>query len=119
MSVQVAERLVTRREAAEIAGVHVNTVRLWERTGRVHPQKDDSGSGVVMIPLAEIEAIVEARREHSLDGPARAAALETENRMLREQLDETKEELRQLRERYQQFTERVMRMAEGSEGSSE
>lgn len=105
MSTRMAE-YVTRREAAELAGVHINTVRLWERTGRVSTMKQDNG--VVMIPRAEVDQIVEHRRESAMDDNARMAALEAENRVLREELEV-------VRGQFQQVLDRITQHASGTE----
>lgn len=83
---KVGDDYLTRREAAELADVHMNTIRLWESTGRLNPIKRDDG--VVMVPRAEVEGIIATRvRPHS--EAERIAGLEAENRELRRQLDET------------------------------
>lgn len=109
MATKVAADYVTRREAAELAGVHLNTIRLWESTGRVDTQKAENG--VVMIPRRQIEEIVESRRESALDDKSRIAVLEAENRMLREELLERKRS-------EQQLLDRIIRIA-GTEGEGE
>lgn len=91
------DELVTRREAAELAGVHINTIRLWESTHRVDTTKGEGG--VVMIPRSQIEAIVESRRDIGQDDKARIAALESETRMLRDELEHTRGEYRLLLDR--------------------
>ena len=48
-----AEEWITRREASEIADVHMNTIRLWEQSGRITTKK--AGNGMVLIPRHEIE----------------------------------------------------------------
>ena len=99
MGKSAIEDEVTRREAAEMAGVHINTVRLWEQTGRVQIRKAENG--VVMIPRDQIEGIIEQRRDSGMDDGARIASLETENRMLREERD-------QLREQYERLLEKII-----------
>jgi hypothetical protein len=82
--------------------VHINTVRLWERTGRVHPQK--LSNGVVMIPRVEVEAIVATRREGTRSDAEHRAELEAENRMLREEKVD-------LERRYEKLLDEVIRLA--------
>lgn len=101
MATKVAE-LITRREAAEMAGVHINTIRLWETTGRVETSKGDNG--VVMIPRPQIEAIVESRRDSSMDDRARIAALEATLRASEAELERT-------RRQYDRLLERVIELA--------
>jgi DNA-binding transcriptional MerR regulator len=96
------EELLTRREAAELAGVHINTIRLWERTGRVHPQK--LPNGIVMIPRAEVESIISNRREGARTDAEHMAELEAEVRMLREEKAE-------LSVRYEKLLDEVIRLA--------
>lgn len=111
MATKVAEEYVTRREAAELAGVHLNTVRLWESTGRVSTVKAE-GSGVVMIPRAQILEIIESRRSNHMDEAAKNAVLEAENKMLREELLERKRD-------YQQLLDRLIQIAGPQEGSGQ
>jgi DNA-binding transcriptional MerR regulator len=94
----VAEGFVTRREAAEMAGVHPNTIRLWESTGRVSAKK--RADGVVLIPRAEIEEIITQRVVPRTDAE-KVAALEAENRELRRQNEE-------LLERYDRLLQSVL-----------
>lgn len=93
------EDLITRREAAEIAGVHINTVRLWEQSGRVSAQK--APNGVVLIPRDEIERIAAERHDSAMGDRERVAALEADNRRLQEELD-------RLRGQYQQLLDKVI-----------
>lgn len=100
------ERLVSRREAARIAGVHYNTIRLWERTGRLTPHKQ--GGGDVYISVSELEGVVSERVDQAGDSDeARVAALTAENKMLRDDLN-------RLEERYDRLLNTVLRLA-GSE----
>lgn len=82
--------MITRREAAEIAGVHMNTVRLWEQSGRVTAEK--APNGVVLIPRVEIERIAAERHDNAQTEKERIAGLETEVRMLREELERERSE---------------------------
>jgi len=88
MVTSTATELIGRREAARRAGVHVNTIRLWERTGRLTPYKQENGN--VLIDPTELETIVTDRHDGSDEEKLRirAATLEAENRLLREQLEE-------------------------------
>lgn len=36
---EVGERLISPEEAAKILGLHINTVRLWLRTGKIQGKK--------------------------------------------------------------------------------
>lgn len=77
------ERFVTRREAAELAGVHINTVRIWETTGRVEVHKGENG--IVLIPRSQVEAVIETRRDLALEDKAKIAALEAELRVTKDE----------------------------------
>jgi DNA-binding transcriptional MerR regulator len=90
---------ITRREAAEMAGVHINTVRLWESTKRVETKKEENG--VVLIPRSQIESIVESRKDFMLDNREKIAALEAE-------LKVTKSEMEQLRAQYRKLLDRML-----------
>lgn len=96
-------REVTRREAAAIAGVHYNTVRLWERTGRIRPRRATNGD--VLIDARELEEVMRERGAGIPDDRSRIAALEAENRLLREQLARTSEQYERLLEKVLQLTE--------------
>jgi hypothetical protein len=98
VATKVAEDHLTRREAAELAKVHLNTVRLWESTGRVDTIK--AANGVVMIPRSQILEIIESRRGSGMDDSARIAALEAENRMLREERDKITNQYQRILDRF-------------------
>jgi len=51
------DALVTRHEAARLAGVTFNTILLWIRAGRLHPVAEP-GRGRRVIRLSEVEAAV-------------------------------------------------------------
>lgn len=54
--------LLTRDEAARRAGVHYNTIRLWERTGRLQPQRVRVGfRWEIRITAADLERAMEER----------------------------------------------------------
>jgi MerR-like DNA binding protein len=48
---------VTRREAARRAGVHYNTIRHWERTGRLRRSKR-AGSQGAMVSATDLERLM-------------------------------------------------------------
>lgn len=49
---------LSRRESAEYAGVHYNTIRLWERSGKIHPTRVIvHGVPEVRISIAELEQV--------------------------------------------------------------
>lgn len=85
---------LTRQQAAERAGVHYNTIRLWERGGLIRVQKHDGTRGALLdasdlakvlaergaptagstgVDLAALKAL-EVRFDHLLDGLERLVA---------------------------------------------
>lgn len=60
----VEQQTLSRREAATYCGVHYNTIRQWERQGRITPRRVMAG-GVeeVRIPLDQLTTILEERGE--------------------------------------------------------
>lgn len=85
------DEYLSRREAADLAGVHYNTMRLWEKTGRLTPHKVADGN--VMIERAELEVVMaERRQEAPSETRQQAAALQAEVKGLREQLAFEREE---------------------------
>jgi MerR-like DNA binding protein len=48
---------LTRREAARRAGVHYNTIRHWERTGRLRRSKSGSARGA-MVSALDLDGLV-------------------------------------------------------------
>jgi transposase len=58
----VASRWLTRREAAARAGVHYNTVRGWERDGRLRTKRVPGLTGPqVQVSLDDLDAITAER----------------------------------------------------------
>ena len=51
------DALMTRHEAARVAGVTFNTILLWIRAGRLHPIAEP-GRGRRVIRFSELEAAV-------------------------------------------------------------
>lgn len=63
---QVAEdtRWITRREAARLAGVHYNTIKLWESSGRLHPRRVTvENVEEVRLDLGELQAVIAQRQK--------------------------------------------------------
>jgi molybdopterin-binding protein len=60
-------------EAAELLGVRVETVRRWEREGKIEVRR--TGGGQRLVPAAEVARLLTERRE-----PARIAAQSVRNR---------------------------------------
>ena len=67
---------LTRREAARRAGVHYNTIRFWERTGRIRRSK--SGGRGALVSAVDLETMTGRARGGGGGGPdgERIAALE-------------------------------------------
>lgn len=98
------EPTLTRQEAARRAGVHVNSIRLWEKKGLLNPIRSGSpGLEEVRILEAELDEVMSSR---SPRGPRagsrviqlerRVAALEAENALLREEIERARDERVQL-----------------------
>lgn len=105
---------VSRQEAARLAGVHVNTIRLWEENGRVHPQKLENGR--IMIPMSELEDIVKARRTAEVGDPEhRMIELEVENGILRSENTFLREAYTRLQEEHAELLSTVIGLAKGKE----
>ena len=54
-------------EAAEMLGVSVETVRRWERDGRLRTAR--TGGGQRLVPLAEVSRLLAERRRAASDRP--------------------------------------------------
>lgn len=106
---------VSRQEAARLAGVHVNTIRLWEESGRLHPQKLENGR--VMIPMSELEAIVRERRSTDDDPGHRLVELEAENGILRSENAFLREAFERLQKEHGELLHTVIELARGKEHS--
>lgn len=81
--------------AAELAGVHPQTLRIYERKGLVDPARTAGGSRRYSdADIAVLQRIQELTNEGlNLAGVQRVLELEAENRDLRRQLDESRAEL--------------------------
>ena len=54
-------------EAAELLGVSVETIRRWERDGRLTTTR--TGGGQRVVPLAEVSRLIADRRQGVVDRP--------------------------------------------------
>ncbi|HEU0236774.1 MAG TPA: helix-turn-helix transcriptional regulator [Candidatus Limnocylindrales bacterium] len=54
-------------EAAEMLGVSVETVRRWEREGRLRTERTDGGQR--RVPLGEVRRLLDERRRAGTDRP--------------------------------------------------
>jgi hypothetical protein len=105
---------VSRQEAARLAGVHVNTIRLWEESGRVHPRKLENGR--IMIPMSELEDVVKARRSAEAGDPEhRLIELEAEVGILRSENAFLKEAYTRLQQEHAELLSTVIDLARGKE----
>ena len=82
--------------AAELAGVHPQTLRIYERKGLVDPARTPGGSRRYSDEdIALLQRIQELTNEGlNLAGVQRVLALEAEVRSLRAELDEARADLR-------------------------
>jgi MerR family transcriptional regulator/heat shock protein HspR len=80
--------------AAELAGVHPQTLRIYERKGLLDPARTQGGSRRYSdADIALLRRIQDLTTEGlNLAGVQRVLALEEENRRLREELDATRSE---------------------------
>lgn len=95
---------ITRRQAAELARVHVNTIRLWEAGGKVESRR--AANGLVLLRREQIQEIANQRAaDHALLAHDSA---EEQVRMLLHQLDEANARYDRLLEAYQRIVERQL-----------
>jgi predicted site-specific integrase-resolvase len=82
--------LLTRLEAADLAGVHYNTIRTWEGSGLLHPVKlSTTPNGEVLIRRIELmEAIRQRGPRTRRRSGAGAATLTAENEDLRQHVND-------------------------------
>ena len=113
----MAERWVTRNEAAKRAGVHYNTIRKWQQLGyfeeyEIKQEKRGAEGTEWFYDISALDRIIADRhtvsRLSESDTRERLAALEAENAELRRQLAKADGERREL-------LERILKIA-GSEG---
>lgn len=83
------EELLGRRDAAERAGVHYNTIRLWENAGHLDPIRVTVGRRVEVRYRAEqLDAVAESQREKRNAPPPSSTALELPTDRLWEMVQE-------------------------------
>ncbi len=82
--------------AAELAGVHPQTLRIYERRGLVGPARTGGGSRRYSDQdIALLRRIQELTADgHNLEGVRRIMALEAENAQLRQELDRMRQQYR-------------------------
>ncbi len=87
--------------AAELAGMHPQTLRIYERKGLLDPVRTPGGSRRFSdLDLARLRRIQELTAEGlNLEGVRRVLELETEVRRLHAQIDQVREEAREALER--------------------
>ena len=105
------EGYVDREEAAQLAGVHWNTIRLWERTGRVHPKREMRGAKErVLIPLSELQAIIDTRGAKYAPAPNhdQISSLRESIARLEAELGASRERLTELRNERERLLDRLL-----------
>ena len=99
---------ITRRQAAELARVHINTVRLWEGAGKIQARR--AANGLVLLRRSEITEIAERRAsDHALmahDDPSMVALQEM--KLLMRQLEEANARYDKLLEAYQRLVDKTI-----------
>lgn len=92
------EKLLSRREAAEYANVHYNTIRQWEDRGLLHPRRMLFGRvEEVRIPLSELRELVEKRPEPQKPATTEQE-LKIENAVLRAEVQGLREQIQTYRD---------------------
>jgi hypothetical protein len=91
---------VSRREAAVLIGVHYNTIRKWERSGRIRSERRDAdrtARSVIRIPVTEVERLRRERQFEANRDPEQAQGrMSAELMALREENTELRAKLRDL-----------------------
>jgi MerR family transcriptional regulator/heat shock protein HspR len=87
--------------AAELAGVHPQTLRIYERKGLLEPARTGGGSRRYSErDISMLRRIIDLTNSGlSLEGVKRVLELEEENRRLKAELDEARREAREAVER--------------------
>jgi MerR family transcriptional regulator/heat shock protein HspR len=82
--------------AAELAGVHPQTLRIYERKGLLEPARTQGGSRRYSDDDIELLQRIQALTDAGLNlaGVARVLELEAENERLRQELDQARASLR-------------------------
>jgi len=83
---QAAGGWLTRREAARRAGVHYNTIRHWEQTGRLRRSRR-RGAGGTMVNAIDIERLMSRGGRGAPSGDADAARIQAFERRFNVLLD--------------------------------
>ena len=93
MSDQTLKAVYVISVAAELAGMHPQTLRIYERRGLVSPARTDGGNRRYSDDdIKLLQRISELTTEGlNLEGIRRVMALETENGRLREELGQARE----------------------------
>ena len=86
--------------AAELAGMHPQTLRIYERRGLVQPQRTQGGNRRYSeSDIARLQRISELAAEGmNLEGIRRVMALEAENAHLRHELEQARAAVAQARD---------------------
>ncbi len=86
--------------AAELAGMHPQTLRIYERKGLIDPARTPGGTRrYSQEDIERLQLIQEMTAEGmNLEGVRRVLALQEENRRLRKKLDRLRDKLEELEE---------------------
>ncbi len=99
--------------AAQLAGMHPQTLRVYERKGLVDPARTEGGSRRYSeADIAQLQRIQDLTSAGvNIEGVRRIVSLESEVNLLRSQLAEAKAELESLRREASQELESARRQA--------
>src|SRR5919198_4673743 len=67
------EHLYTASEAARALGISLDTLRRWDRTGRIRTERDQANRR--LVPVAEIDRLRGGRESHDLSARNRFAGV--------------------------------------------
>ena len=97
MAVERTRAVYVISVAAELAGMHPQTLRIYERKGLLDPARTVGGSRRYSdVDIAQLQRIQDLTAEgHNLEGVRRILELETEIEQLQGQIDSLKEQAHQ------------------------
>lgn len=97
--------------AAELAGMHPQTLRIYERKGLIDPFRTPGGTRrYSQEDIARLQLIQELTSEGlNLEGVRRILALQEENRALKRKLDRLRDKLDDMEEEMERRIEEVAR----------
>lgn len=97
--------------AAELAGMHPQTLRIYERKGLIDPYRTPGGTRrYSQEDIARLQLIQELTSEGlNLEGVRRILALQEENKVLKRKLDRLRDKLDDMEEEMERRIEEVAR----------